>query len=190
VDVGEGAFDYVISLVVGSLAFAAIDRAGEFEANAIDGVGDESKLVAVEFALLEELVDEGFVVAIWVFIARDEAGDSAVVFNGYLHEFAFLKESVHTGIIFGWGWGGSGLSDEGRRECEDEESDQFHIYIRAWFLETTQERGYCGIPPPSTALRVGSFAKCERVGQPAPQVPIWTRPWTATRGYNESTRER
>ena len=105
-DVGEGAFDYVISLVVGSLAFAAIDRAGEFEANAIDGVGDESKLVAVEFALLEELVDEGFVVAIWVFIARDEAGDSAVVFNGYLHEFALLKESVHTGIIFGWGWGG------------------------------------------------------------------------------------
>ena len=111
-DVGEGAFDYVISLVVRGFTFAAIDGTGEFEANAIYGVGNENKFGAVEFALLKELVDEGFVVAVGVFITRDETSDSAIVFNGYLHEFAFLKESVHTGIIFGWGRSSSVLGSE------------------------------------------------------------------------------
>ena len=99
--VGESAFDYVIGLVGGSFAFAAIDGTGEFETDTIDGVGDESEFYAVEFALLEELVDERFVVGVGIFIAGDKARDSAGVFDADLDELAFLKEGVHAGIILG-----------------------------------------------------------------------------------------
>ena len=58
----------------------------------------ETQLVSVEFARLEELIQERALVALAVAVAGNEAGDSPFILHCQLHEFAFFEEAVHTRI--------------------------------------------------------------------------------------------
>src|SRR2546428_13609130 len=83
------------------LACSTFDGPFKFVPDTVHSFSCESQFVAIELALLEELVEKCASIALQIAVTRDESSHSALVLDRNLHEFAVLQEAVHSGVVIG-----------------------------------------------------------------------------------------
>src|SRR5258708_10216160 len=90
----ESSLQQIIGFVAPILAFAPLDRSPKFERCAMDGLGGKGDLIAVELARFEKVIEKNAAIAFRVAVARNKAGNAALLFYTDLHEPAISQQTI------------------------------------------------------------------------------------------------
>src|SRR5258708_8602975 len=93
---GVRSLPQIIASDAAILAFAPLDRSPKFDRCAMDGLGGKGDLIAVELARFEKVIEKNAAIAFRVAVARNKAGNAALVFYSDLHELAIAQKTVRT----------------------------------------------------------------------------------------------
>src|SRR5207244_10157508 len=105
---------YVIAILFLCFGRTPVKAPFEFEPHAMNSLGSESHIMAMDRSLAEELIQKCSPVALEIALAGNVSGD-AVLIEIDLQKLPFFEECVHAGDIFGWSRAASGAGRGSRR---------------------------------------------------------------------------
>lgn len=82
----------VVGFIGRLLPVSSLNRSFERVGDVLSDFGGEVEPLSIQFALLEEVIDEGTVIALLITVAGYKTGHLPLVFDRKLHEFAVLHE--------------------------------------------------------------------------------------------------